>query len=312
MHALSLLVVLSICSTLTLSANAADGQTLPYQPTPVRAASQPTGASVNASAIANGYDSDAATARYMAHIASTFAARETRLCSATVLTDRLVLTAAHCVTHETAALTAVRVWVGGTGLWAGRSYAAAAALVHPRYDRRASLNDVAVVAVAAPFASGTFATVVLGRRRRDATVESLLYASGYGAVAVDTDTGAPVLAGRLQTTVLRVESVRACRAFFVHEFADTLSVRHAICATDPRFPYNGLTGVCAGDSGGPLYSKLPGGRVKVVGVLSARTPGSCPEIAQVAVYFNMRSAARLIGAVAAGDTTVMNDVLGRA
>jgi hypothetical protein len=71
-------------------------------------------------------------------------------CSGTLIGDRVVLTAAHCV--ERARPATLSVYVGDAPLTdpAPHFFAAAQIRVHPAYDRRAIRNDLALIRLASP------------------------------------------------------------------------------------------------------------------------------------------------------------------
>lgn len=278
----------------------------------------PTAREFNTSSIMNGHDADSWTALHMAALVSSFKSGNSVMCSGTIISARFVVTAAHCVHRGTSAdaLTDVRVWVGRTEPRSGRTYFASAVFVHAQYVGRVSRNDLAVIASDAAFARGTFRAATLARGRRALSAGKLVYTSGYGLVSTGADgdgvSGPVEQASRLQTVVLRVERVRTCRHFFARAIARAMSRRVTVCATDPRFPYAGDAGVCSGDSGGPLYTKKANGQIVVLGVLSFATTANCLDEGQVAGYFNVRAAVRLIDTLLKGNYTVMNEVLTRA
>lgn len=267
----------------------------------------------NASMIMNGYDADIWTARYMAAIVIVFKSGTSTLCTGSIISSRHIMTAAHCVKNGYGAMRQVRIWAGQKDSRAGRTYLATTVLVHKDFDLITSRNDFAIIVSDVPFDRGSFKTLRLARGRRSfLRAETLVYGSGYGLVSGNNEGGGGGggvrFADRLQTVVLRIESVRACRKYFVRKYARTITKKLAICATDPRFPYGGDSGICSGDSGGPLYAKLSNGQVYVYGILSFATSANCAGVDQVAGYFNVGAAARLIETVVNGDVSVMNSV----
>lgn len=271
----------------------------------------------NTSTIMNGYDADTMTALYMASVVIEFRSGVSTLCTGSIVSARHIMTAAHCVQNGYGALRQVRIWAGQKNSRAGRTYFASTVLIHKDFDLSTSRNDFAIIVSNVPFMRGSFETVQFAHGRRSfLRAETLVYGSGYGLVSAieekvegGGEEGGVNFAKQLQTVILRIESLRTCRKYFVREYARTLTKKLAICATDPRFPYGGDSGICSGDSGGPLYTKLSNGQVYVYGILSFATSANCAGVDQIAGYFNVRAAAQLIDAVLNGDTSVMKRVL---
>jgi secreted trypsin-like serine protease len=165
------------------------------------------------------------------------------VCGGTVVAPRIVLTAAHCVR---AAGARAEVLVGRTNLLdrRGRRIRVTAVEAHPRFDRHALRNDVAVLtlAAAAPVAPVAIAT----------TGQSALWAPGAHATVLGW--GALLEGQRSQTAWLQAGDVAIAGEGSCSPDASVL------CA-------GGAVDACQGDSGGPLVVTVAGRPVQI-GIVS--------------------------------------------
>jgi secreted trypsin-like serine protease len=171
------------------------------------------------------------------------AAWERVVCGGTVVAPRTVLTAAHCVRS---AGPRAEVLVGRTNLLdrRGRRIRVIAAETHPRFDRLALRNDVAVLALAD---AAPVAPVAVAAPGRDA-----LWAPGAHATVLGW--GALREGQRSQTAWLQAGGVAIAG--------------DASCTQDPSvLCAGGAVDACQGDSGGPLVVAVDGRPVQV-GVVS--------------------------------------------
>jgi hypothetical protein len=159
-------------------------------------------------------------------------------CSATLVSDRAVLTAGHCVTGDQVVDVELTRRVGAADALHRRIVRV---VMHPEYTRESSDHDLAIAWLDSPVATAPAQLVGANQLLAEG---ALVRAVGFGQTR---DPGVPE--GERRQGTLAVKSVQS----FTFELA----------------PSPALT--CLGDSGGAIFAMFPGGE-RLVGVTSAGDP----------------------------------------
>lgn len=208
-------------------------------------------------------------------------------CSGTVVAPNLVLTAGHCAENTK---TGVRFKPSGYRIVTGAVDPVApgatvsrvlGVIVYPRFARKLDQGDAALLVLADPVAAPPIALATSSEMKRlKAGLPAMM--AGWGLTS---------FAQRLPTETLQsadtvVQGRRWCAAN-----APPFSARGEICGISPP---SYTTGVCSGDSGGPLLAQLPGGSapiqigiaVHVYGQCSTRRPSVFVKVSAIAAWIH--------------------------
>jgi secreted trypsin-like serine protease len=206
-------------------------------------------------AVIGGQPADPGTFPWMAYVLDV-RGNEVGQCSGTVVAPNLVLTAGHCAedmqTGVVNEASGYRVLTGNVDAAAPeaekQTSGVTRVIVCPCHDRNTAVGDVALLQLSTP----TTAPAVTLASRPDSGTEALL--AGWG----DTYPNQGTLVEQLRWAPTSVQSPGSCE-----REAPPFSPASEICTIDPPARQ---TGVCHGDSGGPLLvasPSAPGGMVQI-------------------------------------------------
>jgi secreted trypsin-like serine protease len=191
-------------------------------------------------------------------------------CTGTVISPRVVMTAAHCVEDlDVGGFTAAEDYVVITGRTNPRQAESGNALqvsethVFPRYDPGTGHGDAALLVLASP-------TPAPGIPLASAA-DGALYAGGAGVLLAGwgiTRPDARSAPESLRSTANVVLDPTSCRAR-TRSYYPPYSIAEQMCTTDPPDRKNGA---CFGDSGGPVIAQRADGSPVEVGIVSTGGP----------------------------------------
>lgn len=203
-------------------------------------------------------------------------------CGASLVTDRHLVTAAHCLAGvQAGVLDMVDIVLGEYNTRdsePGLRRKILRVIIHPQFDEESLRNDLAVVVLqsAVPLTAGSATPICLPAANRDPPALSTATVTGFGTTSADSDSPST----RLLTVDVNILSNAACRAknsVYSGKVVDSM-----MCASVPQ----GGKDACKRDSGGPLVADL-GGRNSLVGVVSWGQ--GCAEASYPGVYTRVTS-----------------------
>jgi hypothetical protein len=188
-------------------------------------------------------------------------------CGGTLVAERYVVTAAHCIDNVTDAYGQIQVLVGTQRLdRGGRRIGVTKLLIHPLYDGSTLDYDVAILRLSTPVTGIPFASVAASETTVAGTI---LRSSGWGSLYYE----GPKPSSMMQIDVPFVPTV------------DGSCMNNEDIT--PRMICAGETGkdTCRGDSGGPLTINRGAGYTELVGIVSFGT--GCGWEGYPGVYSNV-------------------------
>lgn len=244
-------------------------------------------------AIYGGTVADAAIARRHAFIQMNYD-NTFYTCGGTILTEYVILSAAHCFFEPRSSrpLKSVNVQPGLSYLDYSNMIPAALVYIHKNFRVNESAqmdtyeNDIAVVVLETPIPAHSFERMTIAMARPDMPRGGEpVWAAGFGYTEL---TPSFLSIPLLQTQLARQFNNRCIRAEKA-EYQPLVDSESLICATSPGFPNIGRNDTCNGDSGGPLYwYREDDGAIVQIGITSWG-PEECARKGDVAWYTRLRS-----------------------
>ncbi|XP_035206270.1 transmembrane protease serine 9-like [Stegodyphus dumicola] len=216
------------------------------------------------------------------------------ICSASLISPSLVMTAAHCVEYENGVEPATDFFgiVGNIRHKGPETKIEFSEVIsHPEYGAGTEY-DIAILRIAEPLElSDSISPICLPKAGREFELE-YAQAMGWGVTSTDSDKPSEIL----RTTSLGVQPKSLCQLFFAMMIIAITDRHECAVATSG-------TGVCFGDSGGPLvYEDAMTGKPVAIGVSSFGTVLGCGRPLVPNVYTATASYANWI-AETAGDNS---------
>jgi secreted trypsin-like serine protease len=188
-------------------------------------------------------------------------ATNSHFCGGSIINDRWIVTAAHCMSGETPAI--VSVVIGDhtrndNSNTVRRTLDVSAIFSHPNYNSRTLVNDIALIKVTAPIVFNGDIQPICGPEQSDQFVHRKTFCSGWGTLS----SGGACCPQTLQYVSMNITTNAYCNNAYPR---DQISA-DMICATDNT----GSTqrDSCQGDSGGPLFVQDDNGNHILVGIVS--------------------------------------------
>ena len=181
------------------------------------------------------------------------------LCGGSIISDRWVVTAAHCLEGLTASDVSVRA--GSNQLFSGyTTYQAENIYLHPAYDNWTFDNDIALIQVSTAITAAKTASIDLLRSSNESSLLSdfdEVIVAGWGTTSSGGTTSSNLL--KVSVDVQYPSTCRANSDYGPSEITDNM-----ICAG----VMGGGKDACQGDSGGPLVRYDGTGNPWLTGIVS--------------------------------------------
>ena len=264
-----------LCATALASGASAEGPSLADRPTPHAHAAIIGGTTVHSGSFPS--------LAYVIDIQGSYAYQ----CSGTVVAPSLILTAGHCAENTKTGgrfrPSGYRIVTGAVDPLAPGATVSRVigVIVYPHFARKLDQGDAALLVLANPIATPPIALATSSEMKR----------LKAGLPATMAGWGLTSFAQRLPTETLQsadtvVQGRKWCAAN-----APPFSAKGEICGISPP---SYTTGVCSGDSGGPLLAQLPGGgapiqigvAVHVYGQCSTRRPSVFVKVSAITAWIH--------------------------
>lgn len=182
-------------------------------------------------------------------------------CGGSIINNRWIITASHCMSGESPAILSVVI---GDHTRNDQTNAVRQTLdvdsifMHPDYNSRTLVNDVALVKVSTPITFGPDLQPVCGPEPTDQYEYKKSVCSGWGTLS----SGGPCCPQTLNYVSLNITTNTFCNDAYPRDqiTADMICASDNIGGTERDS--------CQGDSGGPLAVKGPNGAFTIVGIVS--------------------------------------------
>ncbi|CAH0605506.1 unnamed protein product [Chrysodeixis includens] len=215
--------------------------------------SSPVPETADAARIVNGYEVDIREVPYQASLRRRVVSGYAHMCGAVIISDRGLLTAAHCVVAYVGSPSSLRVTVGTTSrVTGGRTHDISRVLPHEQYSADTLQHDIAVLGTTRAITFSTsIAPVAIPRESFNLPVGTEALVSGFGTTSYEGPSSSVLMAAQV-----KIIDQQTCLRAYMRIAAITDGM---VCALG----HNPLRDACQGDSGGPLVTNN-----HVVGIVS--------------------------------------------
>ncbi|KAI1912473.1 hypothetical protein LOZ61_003303 [Ophidiomyces ophidiicola] len=178
---------------------------------------------------------------------------DTQGCGASLLSEKVAITAAHCIVESKITVRAGSVYIfsGGTRV------SVESFKIHPEYDNDTLVADLALLYLKDPIPEqpGLVSYIKLPKQGSDPKGNTKLIVAGWGKIADNNNTDSAFL----KYTTVPVVDRKTCRKLYSINHDDAKIFDDMICA------FKDGEGSCNGDSGGPLFDRVAN---ELIGIVS--------------------------------------------